>query len=126
LEKTMPTVYLKNSLPFEVDSYSWSGDLKTTGTITQADISVEENYSSYDIILSLSGEKTYDVEGTNYSRYLTLGIKVYDSDGYVVDDATYYSPDVAVGEKFRNDEEKLYYVDLEPGETYYIELMNTK
>ncbi len=99
----------------------------TTSTITGVDISIEENYNkSFDIIFKFSGQRDYDYQGELHSTAAVVGIKIYDSNGNVVDSDTYYSPNICYGETFANDEKKMYYVKLDPSETYYVELLNVK
>ncbi|MCM1133731.1 MAG: hypothetical protein NC340_09705 [Ruminococcus flavefaciens] len=126
LERPEFEVYLDTAVPFEVSDYYSSGKQRLSASITQADVSYEKDKydGTYNIILKFGGTKTYDCDGDNYSRSISIGIKVYDSEGYVFADSTYYSPDIAVGDSFRNDEKKIY-EDLEPG-CYYVKLLSTK
>lgn len=64
-----------------------------------------------------TGEKTYDSEGSKYSQSCKVGWKLYDSEGYILDSGMFYSPNIAVGEKFRNEKECAWDV-IKPGETY--------
>ncbi len=105
--------------------YSFSGKTRDTVNITNVRTEFEPAYDEgkYNIILYLSGEKTYDCDGPNLSRSCSIGIKVYDEDNYVVADETFYTPDLKVGDKFRDKEERIY-EDLDGGK-YRIELMST-
>lgn len=78
--------------------------------------------SGDDMKIYLSGEKTYDKNGSSYSNYCRVGYKVYDSDGYVVDSGTFTSDSIRVGDKFKDDYFTVY--NLEIGETYTLELLN--
>ena len=70
----------------------------------------------------LTGEKTYDENGSSYSSLCIVKYKVYDSDGYVVASGTFNSDSIKVGDKFKDD---YFWVDnLEIGETYTLELLN--
>ena len=70
--------------------------------------------------LSFTGEKTYDAQGAGQSRVVKVGWKLYDSEGYVVDDGVAYSTSIKTGEKFKNCEDTIR--GLEPGE-YTLEIM---
>ena len=74
-----------------------------------------------DLILYYSGEKTYDQKGNNYSQSCKVGWKLFDSEGYVVTSGTFYTPNIAVGEKFRDKTEKAYGC-IKPGETYTLKI----
>ena len=80
----------------------------------------EKDYYSSDnefsVKLFVSGKKTYDANGSNYSSYVPVGWKLYDSNGSVVETGTVYSPDIAVGESF-TDAYGYISTDLKPG--YY-------
>ena len=52
-----------------------------------------------------------------------MGWKLYDSDGYVIDDGTARSTAIKVGEKFKNCEDSIR--NLEPGE-YTLEIMGVR
>lgn len=128
LERVIPNIYLNTQLPCQINHYgSLTNKLMTTSTITGVDISIEENYNkSFDIIFKFSGQRDYDYQGELHSTAAVVGIKIYDSNGNVVDSDTYYSPNICYGETFANDEKKMYYVKLDPSETYYVELLNVK
>ena len=78
--------------------------------------------SGYKMTIYLSGEKTYDENGSSCSSSCIVGYKIYDSDGYVVESDTFYSEKMCVGEKFKD--AYIYVYDLEIGETYTLELLN--
>ncbi len=114
-----PTTIILPTLPDTIADFSYSG--KTTSAVKISNITYEINDN--DLYIYFSGEKTYDVEGNKYSRACVVGWKLYDSDGYIVDSGTFYSPNIAVGEKFRN--EKAYAWDvIKPGETYTFVISN--
>jgi len=75
-----------------------------------------------DMYIYLSGEKTYDKNGSSYSRSCKVGYKLYDSEGYVVGSGTFTSDSICVGDKFKDD--YIWIVNLEIGETYTLELLN--
>ena len=75
-----------------------------------------------DMKIYLTGEKTYDKNGSSYSSSCQVGYKVYDSDGYVVESGTFYSDSIKVGDKFKDD--YFWVNNLEIGETYTLVLLN--
>ena len=106
------TTVIIPSLPVTVNSS------KTSTKIIN--VTYELNTSS--ITLKITGEKLYDCDGVNYSRACAVRYKVYDSEGYIVDSGIYYTDALKVGDKFKNDEETIYF-DVVPGETYTIEFI---
>lgn len=123
LEESVPEaeqgvkITLKNSLPTTISNYSYSNKLESTYRIT--DWSYTSTSTSATV--SFSGQKTYDVNGSGQSRAVKIGWKLYDSEGYVVDDGTAYGSSIKENEKFKNCDASLY--SLEPG-TYTIEIMS--
>ena len=112
-----PTTIIMPTLPRTLHEYSYNNRINSSVTITN----ITYEISGDDLYIYFTGEKTYDKEGNNYSRSCKVGWKLYDSDGYILDSGTFYSPGIAVGEKFRN--EKAYAWDvIQPGETYRLEI----
>lgn len=65
-------------------------------------------YNGYpEITVYFSGEKTYDYKGNGQSDSCYIGWKLYAPDGAVIDDGTFYSPAIKVGEKFSKKEKKV-------------------
>lgn len=75
------------------------------------------------IYFYFTGEKIYDKKGDNYSSSCYIGWKLYDSDGYVVEDSTSITNSLKVGEKFKNDEDYTFYT-VEKGKSYRLEIIN--
>lgn len=75
--------------------------------------------------LYFSGEKTFDWEGDSNSDVCRVGWKLYDSEGYVKDSGTFYSPAIKTNEKFKDEKEYLNYT-LEAGNSYKLEICNVK
>lgn len=100
--------------PATVQDYSYTDEINATISITNITYEVVSN--DY-IILYFTGEKTYDVEGENYDRSSSITWKLYDSEGYVVEDGTVFTPNIAVGDKFK-DEEDYIFKSIDPEETY--------
>ena len=107
-------------LPQTISYYSYSGKLYSSVKVTG--ISYELHYDDSLLIL-FSGEKTYDYQGSGQSDSCKIGWKLYDSEGYVVDDGTFYSTAVRQGEKFRNGE-CFAWDCIVPGETYRLEILD--
>lgn len=107
------------SVPKVIHDYDYRNDVETSVKITN----ITYEISGDDLYIYFTGEKTYDDEGSGYSRSCNVGWKLYDSENYIVDSGTFYSPAIKVGEKFRN--EKCYAWDvIVPGENYRLEIEN--
>ncbi len=115
----MPTTIILPTLPETIHDYTYSG--KTDSSVKITNITYE--ISGDDLYIYFTGEKTHDAEGNKYSQSCKVGWKLYDSEGYIVDSGTFYSPNIAVGEKFRNEKEYAWDV-IEPGETYTLVISN--
>lgn len=114
-----PTKVIMPTLPDTIHDYNWNNNVNSSCKITN----ITYEISGDDLYLYFTGEKTYDAEGKKYSRACSVGWKLYDSDGYIVDSGTFHSPNIAVGEKFKN--EKAYAWDvITPGETYTLKIFN--
>lgn len=107
------------SLPQTVNYYGWRDELYATVQVTAISCEFEYDYNdkSIGITAKFSGTKTYDHQGRGQSDSCKIGWKLYDPDGNVVRDSTFYSPAVAEGESFANKEETLLYTwdNMEPG-----------
>lgn len=103
--------------PDIIHEYSYDQSILTSYKIT--DMWYET--SGTDLIIHYSGEKTYDSKGDKYSRSCKIGWKLYDSEGYVIDSGTFYTPNIAVGEKFRDETTKIYNC-IKPGEFYVLKI----
>lgn len=111
--------------PITVHDFNYNG-IDETCKITSIELkSVTKKYDgTYDLIFIWAGKKTYDDDGNNHSSSVGFGYKLYDSDGYVVKSGDASSVGVCVGEKFRDQELIWYYADLDPNETYTLEILN--
>ena len=118
-------IVLKTSLPKTLSDYYYNGKLNKQVSVTEFRYVCD--YSSYsndcDVDFYFSGQKTYD-SNPSTSSYCPIGWKLYDGNGYVVDSGTCYSSSIFVGERFRDAKDWVY--NLRPGQTYYLELINTK
>ena len=108
-------------MPKEISSYNYSN--KITTTVNIFDVKCEAGDGK--LIFNFSGEKTYDIEGDEYSRSCKIGYKIDDSEGYVVKTGVCYTEDLKVGDKFRNNMHTIYF-DVVHGETYRIELLDVQ
>ena len=100
-------------LPNSITDYTYNDKISSVVDITNITYEVKND----DLYLYFTGEKTFDIEGPNYSQPCYVGWKLYDSDGYIVYSGTFISPNISIGEKFRN--EKCYAWDvIKPGESY--------
>lgn len=79
--------------------------------------------SGDNVTFYFTGEKTYDENGNSYSQSCKIGWKLYDEDGYVVDDGTCYTTSIKVGEKFKDASDTAYDI-IEQGKTYRLVIMN--
>lgn len=112
-------------LPKEFSDFYSDGDVRSTVNITEVTYDFKPYPMSddeYTLTFYFTGEKTYDIKGAGQSRSAHLGIKIYDTEGYVVDNESFYSPALSVGDKFRNEECKVY--RIKAGE-YNVEFLNT-
>ena len=106
------------TLPKTIYNKSYSGT--TNQMLKVTDITYE--VSGTTMYIYFSGEKTFDIEGDNYSRIFKIGFKLYDSNGNVVDSGTIYVTALSVGDKFANTKEIVYGITL--GENYTLELID--
>lgn len=110
-------------LPVEVERILWDDDILSKARITEVKYSFEESYSDkVDLVLYITGEKTYDYKGDKNNDACMIAWKLYDSEGYVVETGTAFTQSVAVGEFFRDCKERIY--DLKPG-AYRLELTDS-
>ena len=107
-------------------SYS-SSNIKATIKITSLEISEIIEYGNleeYSIKFIWAGEKIYDCEGANHSSSGSFTYKIYDSEGFLIYSGWGFSPDVVVGEKFKNVEFNVLPEKFDPNETYTLEILN--
>jgi hypothetical protein len=104
---------------------SWDNKIQHTFNITNISYKVEESYDlkSVELYIYFSGEKTYDVNGSNNSDYGYISWRIIDKEGFVIETGNHFTSDLKVGDKFKDAEEWIY--DLAPGE-YILEIMDKK
>ncbi len=117
---TKSTLLKTPSLPLTVNSYSYDGSVASKFSIS--DISYK--ISGDDMIIVLSGKKLgeYDEDFGPYARFK---YKLYDSEGYVIEQGTYYFPDLETGDKFKDEEIRLYDCVV-AGEEYTLKISEDK
>lgn len=86
--------------------------------VTEIEITEISEYSSfestYTVYISLSGECVKN----SWSSSITLGYKLYDSEGYVIDSSIISLPNVSAGEKFRGAKFYIHSDQLNKNDTY--------
>lgn len=118
LPQIKTTLVTATSLPKIIYNKSYSGNTTQMIKVTGITYKIVGNT----MYIYFSGEKVYDREGDNYSRSSSIGYKIYDSEGYVIDSGTAYITALKVGDKFKDEVEYIYNITL--GESYTIELLD--
>ena len=91
------------SLPKTVTYYGYGNKKYSSVEVTNIKSEIGCNNDGYiNIKVYFSGTKTYDYQGSGQSSSCKIGWKLYGSDGSVIEDGTFYSPAVKVGESFSN------------------------
>lgn len=107
------------SLPFAANYYGiLEGTAMSSYNVTDISYEIDDG----NLVIYFAGEKTYDRNGNKNSSSCFIGWKLVDSDGYVIDSGNAISPEICVGEKFRNVEEHSWQT-LKPGKTYRLILL---
>lgn len=121
---TLYQLQINTPLPAEFNYYDSKNQIVDTVNITDVTYKFEPSNYSDDakLIIYFSGVKTYDKNGSGQSRSSKVSLKLFDSEDFVIDDKTFYSPSLALDEAFKN-EEAIFY-NIEPG-SYKITLTNT-
>ena len=111
------------AIPKTLHDYGYDKKIDSSYRITNISYKFEDAYDNeVRLYLYFDGEKYYDKDGHGQSSTCQVGWKLYDMQGYVVKNGTFYSPALNMGEKFRNEEEYIY--DLKPG-NYKLEILST-
>ena len=115
------------SLPKTVSYYRYNGSKGTSVKVTNIKYEFDCNNDGYvSLKVYFSGEKTYDYQGSGQSSSCYIGWKLYAPDGSVIDDGTFYTPALKVGETFSNKETTvLYSSDKGEAGTYKLEILDT-
>ena len=104
--------------PLEVSRFFSTGTLWWKLNIT--DISYEYDNSRQRLTVSFAGQKTFDTNGNNYARTQSVSVRLIDSDGFVVESKSFFTPAIMVGEGFRN--QTIIFYDL-PYDEYVLEII---
>ena len=116
--KNMVIIEMADYIPAEYNRYSSSGKLWTSMVVSDMTYECEANRDgTYDVDMFFAGEKTYDYENGTNACYAIW--KLYDEDGYVVEDGEVFVNNLEVGDKFKG--VKNYIYNLAPGK-YYLTL----
>ena len=86
-------------LPLTIHDYGYSSKIQATLRIDS--ITYEKVYED-SLYIYFSGEKTYDVDGDNSDSWISFDWKLYDSGNYLIDNGTFYTDNISVGDKFKN------------------------
>ncbi len=94
------------SIPQSFTFTNYKGQIESEIKITK--VSIEFKGNNYrdtgEMIIKISGTKTYDINGDGQSRSGKIGIKVYDSAGNVWKEYMFYTPSLTNGETFKDKE----------------------
>lgn len=111
---TLDVTIETEALPQEIRLDDYMGDLASVIRIDQVEYAYSSDYSS---------SLTVTVYGVKLEQYSDLSLdcvtyKLMDSEGYVVDNGSFYLDGISAGDKFKDD--SIWFYDLIPGETYTI------
>ncbi|MBQ3084396.1 MAG: hypothetical protein IJC46_02950 [Clostridia bacterium] len=115
------------SLPCSLSSYGFRDNLEYTFSVTNIKYQFTVDNDGYaELTLWFSGIKDYDSDGSGQSDTCKIGYKIYDSNNNVVVSDTFYSPGLAMGEKFSDKEETAFWSSdkMRPG-AYRLEILST-
>ncbi|MBQ8183157.1 MAG: zinc ribbon domain-containing protein [Clostridia bacterium] len=114
------------TVPQTIHYRGYDDEIKSTLRVTGISYQFKyEGDGTVSLVASFSGTKTYDYRGAGQSDSAKIGWKLYDSNGNVLTTGTFYSPSLAEGESFANQEETLLhsFEAVEPG-TYRLEILD--
>ncbi|MBQ3055202.1 MAG: Ig-like domain-containing protein [Oscillospiraceae bacterium] len=122
--KPAPKIVLRTAIPKTLHEYNYNKSIESSYIITNFKYTCTSSYDgTFRAEIHFGGTKIYDRQGSGHSSSCEIGWKLYDSSGYVIDSGTCYSTGLAMGEKFKDENDYIYY--LESGETYYLEILNS-
>lgn len=88
--------------PMRVSCLDYEGMIETTVEIEKIDYTFEKDYSgTYTLTLNITGSKVYEKENLKFV-FNFCSYKIYDEQGYIVDDGTISFRDINTGDKFKN------------------------
>ncbi len=109
-------------LPETLGYYGYKNELKEQIKVTDIKYEFTNGYNGkVHLYLYFSGTKLFDSRGSGQSNAAKIGWKLYDAYGTVVESGTCYTAGLAMGESFRNQEDKVY--SLTPGK-YRLEILS--
>lgn len=122
--KTPPTVTINLPvLPMKIGMY-YGERLMIEYTITDVAYESEPSWDGKcNVTLKVAGIKTYDYEGAASSDWASIGYKLYDGKGNVVDGGLILGPSVSVGDSWSLSSCEKYFYSLNPG-VYSLALHN--
>jgi hypothetical protein len=104
--------------PLEVSRFLSSGTIRWKLSISE--ITYEYDSDRQRLTVSFAGQKTFDTNGNNYARTQGVSVRLIDSDGFVVESKSFFTPAIMVGEGFRN--QTIIFYDL-PYDEYVLEII---
>ena len=120
LEKLPWTVDIEiPTTPLTVSYVSSYSGIMSSCNVTAISYKVDDD----DLDIFFTGEKTYDKDGNMQSGTCYIAWKLYDEEGFVVEDGVCYTVALKVGEKFKNAESSAYDV-IEQGMSYSLEILD--
>ncbi len=114
------------AVPRTINYKGYKDEIQSTVEVTAISYQFEyEGDGTVSLVGTFSGTKTYDKRGAGQSDSAKIGWKLYDANGNVVETGTFYSPSVAEGESFSNQEVHFVYGSnaIAPG-TYRLEILD--
>lgn len=115
------TTFVFPSTPLSQKDYGLSGKYSK---VLITNLTVERGkYGGYYIYIS--GEKDFDnYNGATKSSPQRIGWKLFDLDGAVVYSGTLWTSSLCVGDKFKNERDLIPDSRIEPGKTYWLEILD--
>ena len=76
------------------------------------------------LVIYCSGEKTYDIKGSNKTSSCELKWRLYDLDGYLINYGWDQISGLMVGDKFKNNQINIAPISITAGESYRLEVFD--
>lgn len=110
-------------VPITINNYNYEDTPEMILDIISVDVKYENNYDdSVTAKLTVKATMTYNVEGDKHSDTTSIGYKLKDSEGVVIDSGEMYLDPMCVGETVKDD---MSFYDLDLNESYTIEFIDT-
>ncbi|MFA7673845.1 MAG: hypothetical protein WCY62_08345 [Clostridia bacterium] len=106
------------ALPLYLKELSYSYDVDEVAIIT----GITYEISGTSLYIYFAGEKTYDIKGSKNATTFSISYQLLDSQGYIVDSGSAYTPSLFTGDKFKD--VKGYVWDIKIGETYTLKVID--